>query len=94
MRSLNQLMCGNTTLVIVLSHTLRGHPLNPPVPGQARRPPPPPRAQIVVDGRCNGRLFNFDFISADFQVMPVRFQPNPMNGSEMQVLPSSRTRLC
>jgi len=84
MPSLNQLMCGNTTLVIVLSHTLRGQPLNPPVPGQVRRPVPPPRAQIVVDGRCNGRQFIFDFVSADFQIMPVRFQPHPMTGSERQ----------
>lgn len=49
---------------------------NPGVSGQA---------EIVIDGAYrDGRPFTFDFISNRFQILPVRFQPNPMNASETQ----------
>lgn len=49
---------------------------NPSVSGQAR---------TVTNGYCNGQRFTFDFISNNFQILPVRFNPSPMNGTEIQV---------
>jgi len=42
------------------------------------------RSQIVTNGFCNGRRFTFDFVSNDFQIVPVRFHPSPMNAGEAQ----------
>lgn len=42
------------------------------------------QARVVINGFCNGRRFTFDFVSNDFQVVPVRFHPSPMNATEVQ----------
>jgi hypothetical protein len=72
MPSLNDIMSRNTTLSIV-EHSVSGI------------------ARVVIDGeyypppsdRSRSRL-TFDFISNDFQIVPVRFFQNSLNGSEIQ----------
>jgi hypothetical protein len=49
------------------------------------------RSQVVTNGFCNGRRFTFDFMSHDFQIVPVTFQPSPMNGAEQQKRTASVT---
>jgi len=39
---------------------------------------------MIGEGRSRSR-FAFDFSSGIFQIMPVRFEPDPMNGSEQQI---------
>lgn len=40
--------------------------------------------QRVINGSCGGRPFEFDFVSSPFQVPPVRFRPEAMDGPEAQ----------
>lgn len=42
------------------------------------------RLQRVINGSCEGSPFEFDFASSPFQVPPVRFQPQAMDGAEAQ----------
>ena len=69
MPTLNELMCAHTTLCFV--------------PGGSGQ------AQIIRNG-MSGRgetrsRFMFDFIASNFQILPVRFQPSPMNGVEQRI---------
>lgn len=43
------------------------------------------RAQVVMNGVVGGDRFRFDFVSSNFQIMPVNFDPDPMSGAEIQI---------
>lgn len=75
MPSLNEIMCSQTTLVISVN-------------GGASAGSYRVRNGIGIPPGITGR-FNFDFISENFTISPVRFQPRAMAGNEMQIRDAS-----